>query len=264
MENKGENVNENELLCLCTLRVKGFLFHKVLMVILLLLGFSLNAENPAIIAEPQTAKWAQKWWMPRHESRLLEIKESKGRFDYVFIGDSITQGWQGKAARNALAKDFRGKKILNLGFKGDYTGHVLWRLKNGELDGVKAKVAVVMIGTNNTTRGDSSAQTAEGVKAIIKQVREGLPSTKILLLSVFPRAKLDHKFRKTNEGINAIIKEFADQRNIFWFDMGPILMDKKGLLYQDLFARDQLHLKDKGYEVWSKALANELDALDLK
>lgn len=233
---------------------------------LLLIACSVSAvdENPAVKAEPQIAKWAQKWWMPRHESRLAEIKKNKGRFDYVFIGDSITQGWQGKAARNALAKDFAGKKILNLGFKGDYTGHVLWRLKNGELAGVKAKVAVIMIGTNNTTRGDSSTQTAEGVKAIVEEVKKALPNTKILLLSVFPRAKSGHKFRKSNEGINEIIKEFADKKSIYWFDVSPMLMDQKGLLHQDLFARDQLHLRDKGYEVWSKALAEVIGALGLK
>ena len=232
-----------------------------LVVCILFFGLSMSAENPATKAEPQTAKWAQKWWMPRHESRLAEIKQQNGRFDYVFIGDSITQGWHGKAARNALAKDFAGKKILNLGFKGDYTGHVLWRLQNGELKGVKAKFAVIMIGTNNTTRGDTASETAAGVKAIIEEVKKALPQTKILLLSVFPRSKVGHKFRKQNEEINQIIKDYTDKDRVFWFDMKPILMDKKGNLDQALFARDQLHLRDKGYEVWSKALAQVIDDL---
>lgn len=216
-------------------------------------------KNPATIAEPQTAKWAQKWWMPRHESKLAEIKKHKGHFDLVFIGDSITQGWQGKAARNALAKDFAGKNILNLGFKGDYTGHVLWRLQNGELKGVSAKVAVIMIGTNNTTRGDSASQTAEGVKVIVDEVRKKMPSTKVLLLSVFPRSKPNHKFRIKNGEINKIIKGFADDKSVFWSDLTNVFMNEKQELHTDLFARDQLHLRDKGYEVWSKTLSQRIN-----
>ena len=221
-------------------------------------GLFAEEANPATVAEPQKAKWAQKFWMPRHESRLQEIKKNNGKFDLVLIGDSITQGWQGKAARNALAKDFKGKKILNLGFKGDYTGHVLWRLQNGELEGVSSEVAVIMIGTNNTTRGDSSSQTAEGVKLIVEEVKKRLPKSKILLISVFPRSDPNHKFRKINAGVNEIIQKYADQKTVFWFDMTPHLTLENGELNPDFFARDQLHIRDKGYEMWSAKMKEEV------
>lgn len=224
-------------------------------------GLFAGEANPAAVSEPQKAKWAQKFWMPRHESIIQEIKKNKGQFDLILIGDSITQGWQGKAARNALAKDFKGKKILNLGFKGDYTGHVLWRLQNGELEGVSAEVAVIMIGTNNTTRGDSSSQTAEGVKLIVEEVKKRLPESKILLISVFPRSAPDHKFRKINTGINEIIQKYADQKSVFWFDMTPNLTVAKGELNAEFFARDQLHIRDKGYEMWSAKMKEEISKI---
>ena len=244
-----------------TFKVRNEYIPCIYLLIFLLSSSWTGEKNPAVIAEPQTAKWAQKWWMPRHESRLEEIKKNKGRFDLVFIGDSITQGWHGKTAAKALVKDFAGKKILNLGFKGDYTGHVLWRLQNGELEGVTAEAAVIMIGTNNTTRGDSASQTAEGVKAIVEEVRKAMPKTKVLLLGVFPRSKQGHRFRKTNEEINRIIKTYADDEFIHWYDMSSKLMDDKGNLHQDLFARDQLHLRDKGYEVWSSTMKTVLDEI---
>jgi lysophospholipase L1-like esterase len=120
----------------------------------------------------------------RHKDFLKRIEDSKGAGDVLFIGDSITQGWEGQRAWQEYFGSF---KPVNLGIGGDQTGHVLWRLTDGhEIDNLKPKAAVVMIGTNNTG-GHSAEQIAGGVKAIVDELKKQKPDIKILLLAVFPR-----------------------------------------------------------------------------
>ena len=122
--------------------------------------------------------------IPRHK-QFLKIVE-KGEGDVIFLGDSITQGWEG-AGKKAWAEHFAPLKAVNLGIGGDQTGHVLWRITEGkELEPIKPKVAVIMIGTNNTG-GHSAEQIAGGIKAIVEELRKQKPEMKILLLGVFPR-----------------------------------------------------------------------------
>jgi beta-glucosidase len=104
------------------------------------------------------------------------------------IGDSITQGWADEGGRIWDAYYGR-RRAVNLGFNGDRTEHVLWRLDHGEVEGIAPKLAVVMIGTNNTgVRHDPPEETAAGIQAILAILRTRLPGTKILLLDVFPRS----------------------------------------------------------------------------
>src|SRR5436190_8716596 len=120
----------------------------------------------------------------RHK-QFLKIVE-KGEGDVIFLGDSITQGWEGKG-KKAWADNLAPLKAVNLGIGGDQTGHVLWRITEGkELEPLKPKVAVIMIGTNNTG-GHTAEQIAGGIKAIVEELRKQKPQMKILLLGVFPR-----------------------------------------------------------------------------
>ena len=118
---------------------------KSLPVFALVLGFTASAfaqENDAIKPVPRDANW-----MKRHDSFNARIKQ--GNVDLLFIGDSITQGWEG-AGKAAWSEKYGKRNAVNLGIGGDRTQHVLWRLDNGNIDGIKPKLAVLMIGTNNS------------------------------------------------------------------------------------------------------------------
>jgi hypothetical protein len=146
------------------------------------LALSLTAsaqDNPA--AKPLNRDNA------RHK-QFLKVVE-KGQGDVIFIGDSITQGWEGKAAKKIWDENFGPYKPVNLGIGGDQTGHVIWRITEGkEIEPLKPKLAVIMIGTNNTG-GHSAEQIAGGIKAIIDELQKQKPDMKILLLGVFPRCR---------------------------------------------------------------------------
>jgi lysophospholipase L1-like esterase len=134
------------------------------------------ADNPAVLKLNRD--------IPRHKDFLKRIEQSKGAGDVVFLGDSITHGWEGQ---KAWEEHFGAFKPVNLGIGGDQTGHVLWRITDGhELDNLKPKAAVIMIGTNNTG-GHSAEQIAGGIKAIVEELKKQKPGIKILVLGVFPR-----------------------------------------------------------------------------
>lgn len=201
--------------------------------------------------------------VPRHKQFLEIVK--KGEADVIFLGDSITQGWEG-AGKKAWADNFAPLKAVNLGIGGDQTGHVLWRITEGkELEPIKPKVAVIMIGTNNTGR-DSAEQIAGGIKAIIDELRKQKPEMKILLLGVFPRAggikkddevapadKLNSKIKQINERI----AKFDDGKMIFYKDFGDKFLDKDGGLSRKIMP-DLLHLSPAGYDIWAAAIKDDV------
>jgi lysophospholipase L1-like esterase len=120
----------------------------------------------------------------RHKEFLKRIEQTNGAGDVIFLGDSITHGWEGQKAWN---EHFGAFKPVNLGIGGDQTGHVLWRITDGhELARLNPKAAVIMIGTNNTG-GHSAPQIAGGVKAIVEELKHQKEGIKILVLGVFPR-----------------------------------------------------------------------------
>jgi len=122
--------------------------------------------------------------IPRHKEFLRRIEQSKGLGDIIFLGDSITHGWEGQ---KAWQEHFGAFKPVNLGIGGDQTGHVLWRITDGhELDHLSPKAAVIMIGTNNIG-GHSAQQIAGGITAIVEELKRQKPDIKVLVLGVFPR-----------------------------------------------------------------------------
>ena len=143
-------------------------------------------ELKSIQPDVQSADWAKDWWGKRHEEKLAEKKE-RGQIDMVMIGDSITHGWEG-AGKATWEKYYGSRNALNLGFSGDRTEQVIWRLQHGEVEGIAPKLVVLMIGTNNAGhRKEKSADTAAGVKAILEELGKRLPDTKCLVLAIFPR-----------------------------------------------------------------------------
>jgi beta-glucosidase len=199
------------------------------------------------------------WWKKRHEQKLADAKGKE--CDLLFIGDSITHGWEG-AGKNVWAKYYAGRKPFNIGFSGDRTQHVLWRLDNGEMADFKPKVAVIMIGTNNTGHTMQKAQeTADGIKAIIGRIQKLSPKTKILLLGIFPRGeKSDHKMRVLNNEINTLIKGYADGKSVHYLDISSAFLTKDGVLTKEVMP-DRLHPREPGYKIWAEAMEPSLKKL---
>jgi lysophospholipase L1-like esterase len=208
---------------------------------------------PALKAEIQTAEWAQSWWMPRHKEKLAERK-SRQHIDLIMIGDSIIHGWEA-GGRKVWDRYYAKRHAMNLGFSGDRTEQVIWRLEHGEIDDISPKLAVVMIGTNNAGhRQDKPEDTAAGVKAIIEQLRKRLPKTKILLLAIFPRGPdANDPLRKLNEATNRILAGYADKKHVFYLDINAAFLVDHGELPKSIMP-DLLHPNEKGYEIWAKAM----------
>lgn len=198
--------------------------------------------------------------MERHKVLNDRTKAAAGKVDLVFIGDSITQGWEG-AGKTVWEKHYAGRKALNLGIGGDKTQHVLWRLENGNLDGLDPKVAVVMIGTNNSGKDrNTAAEITEGVTAVVSKLRAMRPQMKILLLGIFPRGQNFNDQRGSILQVNQAIARLADIQSVFWLDFGSKLINSDGSISKDLMP-DYLHLSTKGYETWADAIEPSLVAL---
>jgi beta-glucosidase len=201
----------------------------------------------------------ESWWTTQHEDTLARIRQ--GEVDLLMIGDSITQGWADEGRR--IWDTYYGRRrAVNLGFNGDGTEHVLWRLDHGEIEGIAPKLVVVMIGTNNTgTRHDPPEETAAGIQAILTTLHARLPGTKILLLGVFPRsASGDDLFRRLNAAINDRIRHYADNQQVFFLDLSPRFLDSGGRLAQDLMP-DYLHPSERGYQVWADGMEDMIRKL---
>jgi lysophospholipase L1-like esterase len=207
----------------------------------------------------------------RHES--FNVISTKGEAQLVFLGDSITHGWEGKG-KAVWEKHWAPLKAANFGIGGDRTEHVLWRLEHGNFDGLRPKAIVLMIGTNNTGHQGrpqkeldgavyqcSAEQTAEGIKAILAQLQQKCPDAKILVLGIFPRgANKEDKFRQQNEATNAIIKGYADGQKVFFLDVGAKFLESDGTLSKTIMP-DLLHPNEKGYEIWTDAIKADVQAM---
>lgn len=206
-----------------------------------------------------------------HES-FNEISR-QGGVDLVFLGDSITQGWGGRG-KAAWEKYWAPLKAANFGIGGDRTEHILWRLENGNYDGLRPKLTVLMIGTNNTGHegrempehggavySSTAEETAEGVKAIVEKLQEKQPQMKILLLAIFPRGETpqDEK-RQKNEKINQTIAKLADDQKVYFMDINDQFLTEDGTLSKDIMP-DLLHPNAEGYEIWSKAIEGKVKEL---
>lgn len=189
-------------------------------------------------------------WNSMHAANLARAKE--GGVDILFMGDSITQGWGDNAA---WKKYFAPRKAANFGIGGDTTRTVLWRMNNGELDGIKPKAVVLLIGTNNFgLHGDQPADVLRGVEKVVKTFREKLPESKLLLMAVFPRdAEPDTEFRKRIQTLNEGLAKLADGTQIKYLDIGDKFLEPDGAMKKDLMP-DSLHLSDKGYAIWAEAI----------
>ena len=192
-----------------------------------------------------------------HEKFVSIAKE--GTAELIFLGDSITAGWGGK--KDIWEEAFGKYKPANFGIGGDRTQHVLWRITNGELDGVKPKAIVLMIGTNNSG-SDSAEGIAKGVTAIVETIRTKQPQAKLLLLAVFPRGEkaAPNPAREKLSEVNAMLAKLDDGKNIFYLDIGSKFLQEDGSISKDIMP-DFLHLSAAGYKIWADAIGPKLAEL---
>ncbi len=194
---------------------------------------------------------------PARHQEFLAIAKAGG-VDLLFLGDSITDGWRG-GGRAVWDKYFAPLHAANFGIGGDRTEHVLWRLRNGELEGIQPKLVVLMIGTNN---GDPAEDVAKGVQAILVEIHTHCPKTRILLLGIFPRGPdATDGQRLKNEQVNKIIAKYADGKNLVYMDIGlKFLAPDKKTLPKDIMP-DLLHPNEKGYQIWADAIDDTVKAM---
>jgi beta-glucosidase len=229
----------------------------IFLICTLLLSLPLSAAEKTKLHSALNPVPRQGGWMKRHES--FNTRVAKGNVDLVFIGDSITQGWEGRG-KGVWAKFYGKRNTVNLGIGGDRTQHVIWRLDNGNLKNIAPKAAVIMIGTNNAG-SNSSKEIADGVRAIVKQIRAKSPKTQILLLGVFPRGtNNEDKRRQVNEGANKIFSKLDNGKHVHYLDIGPKFLEKDGTLTREIMP-DLLHLSEKGYTIWAESIEAQLAKL---
>lgn len=205
-------------------------------------------------ANPATFPVPRDDWRARVQGNIDRVQGKQ--IDLVFDGDSITDGWQGKG--KAVWDAHYGKlNATDFGISADRVEHVLWRLQQGELDGLDPKLVVLMIGTNNSGR-DSAEQIAEGIKVLVNEYLQRAPHARILLLAVFPRSpKAEDPIRAKLIQVNQIISALAGPRVTF-LDIGAKFLDAQGTLSPDIMP-DFLHPNEKGYGIWADAIQPEID-----
>ena len=239
----------------------------------------LNADLKAYIAKSPDKDLLQKWepllkiQAPRDNACIRPVQTvvrttarhngfvataTNSDFDILFEGDSITDWWQQRGAQGGAevqSNFFNGYKIANFAVAGDTTQGVLWGLQNGEGQGHKPKAVMLMIGTNNGS--NSAEEVAEGVGAIVFELRKDFPNAKIMLLAIFPRGSgTNDSTRVKNDQTNKIIAKLNDGKHVFFMSINDKFLDAQGRLIG--FRGDNLHPTAVGYEAWAKAVAPTL------
>jgi lysophospholipase L1-like esterase len=229
---------------------------------------SAGPKNTALLPLTQNRDWKSYDWVVRHGEILALNKPGAIQADVVFIGDSITHFWSGEPkARRVAGKESWDKWIaphhpINLGYGWDRTENVLWRLRHGEVSGLKPKAFVVLIGTNNLSGINNVADTAEGVAEVCREIRRQAPQAKVLLLAILPRqAKPDatrQRVTDTNKLLKAQVAQIADA----YLDLTDKLIEADGSILKETM-NDYLHPTNKGYEIMGAAIDAQLKAWSL-
>jgi beta-glucosidase len=200
-----------------------------------------------------------KRFLSMHESFLKRGKA--GPIGVLFLGDSITELWS--RANNVWEEHYGKLNPANFGISADRTEHVLWRIANGELDGISPKVLVLMIGTNNI--GEKSDAIAKADIKIIQEIHEKLPDTKVLVLGIFPRgadpenpmtAVMRDKIKRVNEQL----AKLDDGGKTRYLDLHDIFVNSDDIIRYSIMP-DALHPTAKGYKLWAEKMQPLLDEM---
>lgn len=194
------------------------------------------------------------WWLQRHQQKLAERETVEKNLELMFLGDSITHAWEVEGSEH-WQQYFAHRKAFNLGFAGDRTEHLLWRIQNGEINNLSPKWVVLLIGTNNAGhRHDSPEEIAAGIKAILDELKQRLPNSQILLMAIFPRSRNKSKrMRKRVDSANMLMKAYSDEKQVLWLDINHHFVTDEGVLLESVMP-DLLHPNAAQYEVWGNAV----------
>ncbi len=219
-------------------------------------------DKPAIAAWGFWPNFPQAW-MQTHNGFVQRTKQGAAKQDInvIFFGDSITQGWGGDG-KDVWDKTYAPLGAVNYGIGGDTTRQVLWRILNGEVEGLNPKLVVLKIGTNNLyndLNSGSDEEIADGITKIVSTLREKLPNTKILLLGVLPRQ--NDYFSGRAKRINEIIKKLDNGQTVRFLDMSDKFQTELGKVKPELYVPDQLHLAKPGYELWAATMKPLFDEM---
>jgi lysophospholipase L1-like esterase len=192
--------------------------------------------------------------MLAHQQLLAKTKQ--GRIDVYFEGDSITRRWGATDYPELLANwkhNLFGWNAADFGWGADKIENILWRLENGELDGVNPKVIVLLAGTNNVGNHDPPALITTGLEAVLRLMQMKAPGATIILTAIFPRND-DIEMMPVIDRINQNLAHLADGGNIRFLNINPKLADENGKLFDGMMNQDLLHPSLQGYQVWADAL----------
>ncbi|MBP0494785.1 GDSL family lipase [Roseomonas sp. SG15] len=203
---------------------------------------------PARLPMPREAK-PEQLTDPYWRARTAELSRVAGRglgyAQTIFLGDSITQSWDPPIWETY----FGSRGAVNFGVGGDFVQGLLWRLQEGGQwpATLRPRAAVLLIGTNNASYNSPPEDTALGIAEVIRVIRRRSPGTRILLLGLLPRgADASDPARQINQRVNALIAPCADNRSVFYADLGHVLVDQAGRALPGVFV-DGLHLTPNGY-----------------
>ena len=223
-----------------------------------------GADRVAVAATP-ISRLDTAWWRARHVEKLAELK--RGPVDLIWLGDSITQDWELDGPQDwrnfapVWQRFYGDRHAVNLGFKGDNTSHLLWRMQNGEIDGIRPKLAIVLIGANNLGRVHYNAeQTVAGIDTVVADLRQRLPATKILLLSVLPSIRSKYVSRTTIE-INHALAEMPADKFVTYMDVTNLFM-RNGEVDRTQFLDDQLTPPDPPLHPTAQAQSRLAEAIE--
>lgn len=226
-------------------------------------GFEKSVPS-TVVACTQDRSWPQYDWKTRHELTSAAVRKAKSQV--LFIGDSITHFFGGAkfdsyALRGQPTWDefYAPRNAGNLGFGWDRTENVLWRLQHGAVEGISPKVVVIMIGTNNTGI-NAAPEIAQGITAIVQEIQKRLPTSKILLLGVFPRGQKPGPQRDKIAEVNSLIAELHHPPAVTYLDIGSKFLNGEGEISKDIMP-DFLHPNEKGYRIWAEAMEPTLKTL---
>ena len=195
-------------------------------------------------------------WLVRFDS--INQQAHRGHVDLIYVGDSIVEHFDNQG-KEVWAHYYAGRNALNLGFSGDRTQHVLWRLDHGNIAGISPKLAIVMIGQNNAGY-NTGEEIGEGIAAIVQKLRADLPATKILILAIFPRREKPTPERAVLATANAMASRLADGKAVFYMDINYVFLRPDGSIPQSLM-NDFEHPTPLGHRLWAEAIEPEVAAL---
>jgi lysophospholipase L1-like esterase len=218
--------------------------------------------NPSSTPLPLGKPWVPGWcrwdwragWVGMHQEFIATSKKRGKDIAVIFYGDSITMGWSNEG-KNVFEEFYASHGAVNYGIGGDSTRQLLYRIANGEVDGLTPQVVILKIGTNNLyddANKGTNEEIAQGITAVVSLLRAKLPNSKVLLLGVLPRQNDWFSGRATK--INALIAKLDDGKSIRYLDMSPHFASAPGKIKPELYNKDQLHLVKSGYEVWAKVM----------